>query len=309
MAYRIKHRDASTQAAVRRIARAQVKRALRCIDAAVHDPATIVHDVRKRCKKIRGLLRLVRPAFDDYRSANTTFREIAAQLGPLRDAEVLVAAFDHVIAATVITDAGEVGDAGDAERFAAIRRQLLRRRTVVADNHDAGAVLAAARDALDAALRRIDNWHVARDGFDAFEDGLVSSYRRGRKAMRVACKRGGDEAFHDWRKRCKDHAFHLRLLGPIWPGPMSGQYACAAELGDLLGQHHDLAVLARHTRDMGEVDQDVVDAFVACVRTRQAGLAQRADSLGARLYAEPPAALAKSWRRRYAAWRAELQGG
>lgn len=294
MAYRVKPKDPGAGASLRRIARTQVTAALRSIDTAGGDVGAAIHDVRKRCKKIRGLLRLVRPAFDDYRAENAAFRDIAATLGPIRDAEVLIAAFDHVAASI---------DSEEAPAFEPIREQLRTRRGRLADAQDPRLLLQAARSPLHAALQRIQGWKLAGKHFDAFEAGLESGYRRGRKAMRAACRNGDDEAFHTWRKRCKDHGFHLRLLGPIWPGPMRAERDCADELGELLGLHHDLAVLAAHVGGMDPADFGMADAFIAQLRTCQHALAKRAGALGARLYALPPAALAKSWRRRHRAWR------
>lgn len=294
MSYRVTHADPTSQAAVRRIARAEIEAALRAIDDRGPDTAAVIHAVRKRCKKIRGLLRLVRPVFDGYRAENAAFRDIAAQLGPLRDAEVLVDAFDDAVGASG-------GD--DAATFAPVRDRLRLHRVAIAQANDPEAQLRAAREGLATALPRIDGWKLTRHGFEAFAAGLQSSYRRGRKAMRAACRHGDDTAFHDWRKRCKDHTFHLRLLRPIWPGPMRAQCACAAELGEVLGLHHDLAVLAERAGDMDGIGRSAGDALVARVRSRQRELEQRAHALGARLYAEPPSALATSWRRRYAAWR------
>lgn len=294
MAYRIKRKDSSARASLRRIARAQVIAALRSIDTAGSDVGAAIHDVRKRCKKIRGLLRLVRPAFDDYHAENAAFRDIAATLGPMRDAEVLIAAFDHV-AASIGRDEGAA--------FEPIREQLCARRARLADEQDPRLLLRDARAPLQAALQRIQGWKLAGKHFDAFEAGLESGYRRGRKVMRAACRDGDDDTFHAWRKRCKDHGFHLRLLGPIWPGPMGAERDCADELGELLGLHHDLAVLAVHVGGMDPADFGMADAFIAHLRTRQHALAQRAGALGARLYALPPTALAKSWRRRHRAWR------
>jgi CHAD domain-containing protein len=65
MAYRLKRDDRSVQEGVRRIAREQIARMLRVIDSASVDTEKAVHDLRKSCKKVRGLLRLVMPAFSD----------------------------------------------------------------------------------------------------------------------------------------------------------------------------------------------------------------------------------------------------
>lgn len=292
MAYRIKHEDGSTGASVRRIARQQVEAALARIDDD-GDAAGTIHEVRKRCKKIRGLLRLLRPALEDDAAGNAAFRAIAAPLGPLRDADVLLDTFDGLMTRC---------SAAELARFAPVRAGLALHRNNVHARDDAQALLRSARDALADTLPRIARWTVGDDGFAAFSHGLRVRYRRGRKAMRAAVRGGEDEAFHRWRKCTKDFAFHLRLLGPIWPAPMRAQRVCAERLGDILGQHHDLAVLAKQARRMPGIAEDVIDALVDCVRARQRLLARDADALGARLFAEPPRALVTSWRRRHAAW-------
>ncbi|MCD9096759.1 CHAD domain-containing protein [Luteimonas fraxinea] len=293
MAYRIRRKDSKAQASLRRITREQVQAAIRSLDTAALDTASAIHDVRKRLKKIRGLLRLVRPLFDVYRHENAAFQAIAAPLGPKRDADVLIETFDRVVA--------HAGPA-DADTFATVRQQLVQHGKAVETAHDPDALLRTARSALQEALLRIATWRLADDGFDAFDTGLKSSYRRARKAMRAAGETGDDEAFHDWRKRTKDHAFHLRLLQPVWPGPMRAIHVCAAELGDTLGLHHDLAVLSEYLHAMTDVDAGVVVAMETPIRTQQRALERRAHALGARLYAESPKALTDSWRRRYVAW-------
>ena len=299
MAYRVKHSDSDATASLRRIARDQVTAALRSIDHAQDDTASAIHDVRKRCKKIRGLLRLVRPSFDGYRDENAAFRDIAATLGPMRDADVLIDAFDAL-------DTAGSAESGTLEP---IRARLHARRMHLEHEQDSEALLQGAHEALTAALQRIEHWQLSRKGFGAFEAGLESSYRRGRKAMHTACRKGEDAAFHAWRKRCKEHGFHLRLLRPIWPGPMRAEHDCASELGELLGLHHDLAVLASGVRVMPDIDPATAETLSGRIATQQQELARRACSLGARLYALPPAALAKSWRRRHAAWRRDPDAG
>lgn len=296
MAYCIRRKDSKAQASLRRIAREQVQAAIRSIDTAAVDPAGAIHDVRKRIKKIRGLLRLVRASFDGYRNENAAFRAIAAPLGPKRDADVLIDTFDRVV--------GTAGTA-DADAFAPVRQRLVQHGKAVETAQDPDALFRAARAALQDALLRIPAWRLADDGFGAFETGLESSYRRARKAMRAAVGNGEDEAFHDWRKRTKDHAFHLRLLQPLWPAPMRAVHACTSELGDTLGLHHDLAVLAGFLHSMPEMDATVIAALETRIHAQQRQFETRARALGARLYAESPAALAKTWRRRHTAWRSE----
>src|SRR5215475_2007881 len=77
-----------------------------------------IHSIRKRCKKLRGLLRLVRPSLGDtYERENAYFRDVARALSPLRDVHVTLAAFDAVLAHSD----GEV----ERGRFAPLRQRLM----------------------------------------------------------------------------------------------------------------------------------------------------------------------------------------
>lgn len=68
----------SVQDNVRHIGKNQVDKALAKIDDNALDIHNTVHQIRKRCKKVRGLVRLVRPYFDDYSSENL-HRDVRAQ--------------------------------------------------------------------------------------------------------------------------------------------------------------------------------------------------------------------------------------
>ncbi|MEE4144206.1 MAG: hypothetical protein V2I26_05340, partial [Halieaceae bacterium] len=51
---------------IRLVARDQIDKALTELADTTLGPHQVVHQVRKRCKKIRGLIRLVRPVFSAY---------------------------------------------------------------------------------------------------------------------------------------------------------------------------------------------------------------------------------------------------
>src|SRR3569623_648211 len=76
-------------AALRAIALDQLDETLADLSAPSDAGRSIVHEARRRCKKLRGMLRLVRPAFPDFEVENGAIREAAKGLSHLRDAEVL----------------------------------------------------------------------------------------------------------------------------------------------------------------------------------------------------------------------------
>ena len=91
-------RNETTAEGVRRIALEQLDDARR----EIRDPAMarheVVHQVRKRCKKLRGLLRLVRPCLGDtYQQENAWFRDSARALSDIRDAQALIESCDALL--------------------------------------------------------------------------------------------------------------------------------------------------------------------------------------------------------------------
>jgi hypothetical protein len=145
----------------------------------------------------------------------------------------------------------------------------------------------------------IDDWRLRREGWNVFESGLLRTYRRGRKTLRRARVERTDQNLHEWRKRVKDHWYHLRLLAPGCGAAVSGQAKEAHQLSDLLGDDHDLAVL-KDALQSGEAEAAVdLDALIGLIDFRRAQLQADAIHIGERLYAEKPRALG---RRIHRAW-------
>lgn len=291
-------RDASVQKELRRIATAQIDNAIESIDDHSLESGVVVHDVRKSCKKLRGLLRIVRPGLDGYRAENAAFRDTAAILSPLRDAAVLIETYDALM------DAND----GAVERsaFAPVRRRLtLRQKKLDRDASSADRKLGDVRDLLLAARGRVEHWKLSADGFPALQDGLGKTYKRARKAMKEADRSRDAAAFHEWRKLVKYHGYHARLLEPVWPPAMQAHRRSADQLNDLLGEHHDLAVFEEALRDNPDEFGNAVDldTLTALIRKRQTALAEQTFVLGAKLFAEPADQLTQRWRRYWVEWR------
>ena len=78
---------------MRRIVRKQLKRALEELANTSRSPNDeIIHQVRKRFKRIRAILRLVRAGISDssYQTENICFRDLARPLTEVRDAKILL---------------------------------------------------------------------------------------------------------------------------------------------------------------------------------------------------------------------------
>jgi CHAD domain-containing protein len=134
--------------------------------------------------------------------------------------------------------------------------------------------------------------------------GLRRIYRRGRRSFHAAVGEPSTENLHEWRKRAKDLWYAYRILRPSWPQAMGGLTDEADKLSDLLGDDHDLAVLAATARERShELDAGALDELLAAVEARRAELQGDAIPLGHRLYAEKPGAFVARNEGWWRAWR------
>ena len=284
MAYRLRL-DQPVAADVRRIAHEQLDKALEELSDDGLGLDTTVHQVRKRCKKLRGLVRLVRPALGaTYAEENARYRDAARRLSDLRDTAALIGTYD----ALMEHFAGQV----DRRGFAPIRRALTLQRKAEA-SADASEQLAAFRADLEAGRAAISGWSLDDEGFEAVRGGLEKTYGRARRALSVAYDDPTDAHFHDWRKRVKYHWYHTRLLRAVWKPVMQTRRQELKRLSDLLGDDHDFAVfrqaLTGDPERFGRIRQ--LQAFIGLLDRRRAELQAHARPLGKRLFTEPADAL------------------
>lgn len=294
MAYRITRHDRSLQKALRRIAREQIDAALSELAAPGADPTEAVHQIRKHFKKLRGLLRLVRPGFDGYAAENAAIRDLAAGLSGLRDVGALVETHDKLM----------VG-APDAGRFDPIRAHFVAQAPSGTPPLPEGL-----RDELLAMRDRVAHWHLKGKDKATLHAGLSLTYARAAAGYRAARESPSAENIHEWRKRVKYNWYHTRLLRDINRKRMQPHREAAKKLAGLLGDHHDLSV---YLATLDRLAQDPppglatgqISELTARARTRQTDLADRACTLGEEMLYKTPGKLPKLWARWWADWRAD----
>ncbi len=263
MAYRLTP-GAPLEGEVRRIAREELASAaegLRREKGAARDEA--IHEARKSVKKVRALLRLVGGGI--ARRENARLRAVARKLSELRDAAAMLEVLGSL-------------DGGDA--LAGVRRMLLERKR--ASDRKALPAVRSSAAALGRIAARTERWRLGGLSDKDIARGLKRTLRRGRRAMTRAARCAGDAEYHEWRKRVKDHWYHVRLLGAD-----ADREKQLDELSEWLGDDHNLAVL----RGLLAGDSDAA-AAVHLIARRQAELRERALALGEQLYAAKPRKLA-----------------
>lgn len=281
MAFRLSRRDPPS-AGARRLADDELVAAIARLRGQEGSPDQRVHAARKSIKRVRGLLRLLRSSMQKARFAadNAALGDAGRGLSAARDAAVAIATFDHLV---------PVPD----PLLAAVRQDLVARSGEAGATPD-DATLHAAADAL-ATLRPRLAQDLGELDWDVLAAGLEASYAGGRAAMRAAYAAGDDEAFHRWRKRAKDLWYQAQVLEGSCPPQLRALTEMLAELGDQLGEDHDLAVLAAAAAASPALGERLT--------ARHGELRQAAWQLGRRIYAERPRAFLRRMRTYWQVWR------
>jgi CHAD domain-containing protein len=286
----------------RRIAVDQIERA----QSELHgkgDQAIAVHETRKALKRLRALLRLIRPAMGEaaFKQENTQLRDIGLSLSGERDRHVLLETVNKLEGSAGFGRRGLVGS--------------VRECIVAANGEGAPLSLKQATGRLADAKKRLAELHIDGSGFDVVGPGLERSYRRARRAFCEAYDEQTDEAFHDWRKGTQAHWRQMTLLSRAWPDNLGARASEARNLSQILGDDHDLAMLVAfvHSAAAAGLSNEQAAIVEKAARQRQAELRETSKPRGERLFADGPRTLRRSialyWRSAVALKEHELDEG
>ena len=268
---------------MKRIAREELESAAELLagaDAPSRDEA--IHEARKSLKKVRAVLRLLRPEVDAiFPLENRRLRDTGRRLSDLRDATVLIETFDDL--------RERYRDELGRRSLASIRRELVAARQKQ-EHAGVARTIGRARAGIRAAAGRSRRWPLRATGFAALAPGLKKTFGKAKRAMKDARRQGRPEDFHEWRKRAKDHWYHVRLLRDLAAGSMAAYEQRLHDLETWLGDDHNLVLLGDHLRACGEArcrPAELVCCF-GLIRRRQQELRRRSLAVGKEIYGERP---------------------
>lgn len=308
MAYRLRDDEPIVDGLVR-IVLEQIDRALAEVANPQLPRPEAVHEVRKRCKKIRGLLRLARASLlNIYQAEDDWFRDASRKLAGMRQADATLVVLESL-------------RSGKSRRLA--DQVVNRMRESLATCHqgagqapDADAPLAEFSSAMQEARGRVEQSASQHTGSDesvaAVLDGFRRTYRRGRRALKIAQQVQADEYLHEFRKWAKYHWHQIKLLEKLGPRKkFLRRDKRLAELSDLLGDDRDLSTLRHELLERVQSTDssctgrwlaehpDEVDEVVAAIDRRRGRLRRQAFRLAQKLYREKPAAFVRRLERRW----------
>jgi CHAD domain-containing protein len=269
--------------------------------------AQAIHDTRKALKRLRALVGLLREELgeQEYKREHKILRDAARRLASARDAEVMVETLDTLIARGP-------HKLGRRRSIVELRKRLVAERAAAASRAATDRTTRAqVLDDLRGMRERARWWELPeRPGIAIVEHDLRRVYRQGRRRMRriertkggKRSKGGRDQtrATHQWRKRVKDLRYAAEILGLR---PLARR---ADTLGELLGEEHDLALLAEllpppgRAPFKGKRGRRARQALLEQIARRRRKLRKRTLREGERLYRRKPQKFTRRARRAHA---------
>jgi CHAD domain-containing protein len=245
-----------------------------------------VHEARRHVRRVRAMLRLVRPTLGDaYVRANRRLRRAHHLLAPIADAEALVDRQRDV--------AGWLDGRVPASILAAVRSSLTRHAAAVDRRASFERVLHRAGRLLRAERLAIDEWTLAARGVGAIGPGLERTVRDTRHAMHTALQRPTAAHYHAWRRRVKDLRLQVHLLSLRCGGRLGEEERRLTALDACLGEYHDLVLLEHLLMTEVDVSRSAAAVCLRVLRQRQALLRENAARLGPLALSEGPRAFVR----------------
>jgi CHAD domain-containing protein len=225
MPYRLQT-DEPLAAALKRVAEEQLTQAIEQLQSTA-DLGARIYALRRCLKKERAVLRLVEKQLGPaYIAENRRLREVARHFSGLRDADVsreLLETFaTHYKRKTTLNP----------------YRKALSEQHSAMQQSNWQTLVAESIDALTAARKRIEDWPLHHLSRASLEAEVKKARKQSRQAFHHAAKIRTAETFHEFRKAVKLELNQLRLLEPVDP-----HIRALKKLSDVLGHHHNLAVL------------------------------------------------------------------
>jgi len=250
---------------------------------SIGDPESdeAIHDARRRVKKIRAIIRLIRPVLGQGQDAvDPDLRRVSRLLAPVADGQGVIGTLDQL--------AHRYRRALPPQTVEALRADLLAREKHIDARAKSEHVLQEAKRTLRAHRNEVKRWHLAADGFRAIAPGLKESVRRARNAMIVAWLHPSASHHHTWRRHVKNHWFHVRLLEGRCGNHLMGVQRRLEELDGALGEYHNLVLLREVLAGECSLSRKEAAKCLRVVRRYQSALRQHAQVLGMQIYIEKP---------------------
>jgi CHAD domain-containing protein len=297
VAYCFKRKE-SVSKAIKRLGAERIEHALGSLKTDGH--AEAIHRLRKEIKKVRAMLRLVRPRLKarKYRRMAKLLREAANRLATPRDAYIRTKTLRNIVRHFK----------GPLPR--ALRRLRMELRSGLAAElrrFRKGKNVKAIHRTLHRVSKEVKDLDIKGKEWNALGPGIQRAYGGGRRAYRIVLNGPSPRNLHEWRKRAKDLWYQVSLLRPAWRPKMVELATQLEALSDYLGDDHDLVVLEQSAKEGHRHDGNAgeLKAFCELIAQRHREWRAAALAIGERLYAEKTSTFCNRLAEYWKTWRRE----
>jgi CHAD domain-containing protein len=194
-----------------------------------------IHEMRKRFKMIRSVVRLIRDSagYSVYYRENIRFRDLSRKLSHARDSEVLLQ--------NTIAIGKKTPQLIQNIRYKAILADLTQKRDRALNKIlKVENVCDHIRNTLEEAIPLIHNINIKKSGFDVIEEGMKRMYRQAKKYLTMVIENNEDPvAIHTLRKRVKYLWYQAQMLERVFPEQINAIASSLDQIADDLGAHRD----------------------------------------------------------------------
>jgi len=248
------------------------------------------HRIRTMIKRLRSLLRLIRPGVDAafFDQENERLRNAARILSPARDSEV---ALDTL--KTLPVNDHSRREAVDVA-LSGLEPRIQREKAHQPD-------LTELKEDVRETRSRIRTLKFQGTEQQIIEEAIRKIYRQGRQRMKEATRTDEDAAYHRWRIRAKNLYYELQFLESFWPKRLHRMVSRLSKLQDRIGLDHDIAVLRAELKRTPEAfgGKERVGRIVSCLDSHTQKLRRSAVPLGRKILGKKPKRFARQLARRW----------
>jgi CHAD domain-containing protein len=284
---------------ISRFAEQQLERASALLTGSRPADVVSIHETRKAIKRLRAAVKLIQHSLGErYDDWNDRLQAVNRRLAATRDLD----ACQQTIERLSTNGSGQGRTIPILDR---LQTELAIERASAGSQrlHDERTSLA---DELDAVRGEFQEWHPQRTDFALIRPAVKKMARKARKLIRQLDRAVTVDRMHGLRKVVKRRLYWMEILAPIWSEKDRPEQQSIDELAELLGRHHDLAVLEQHLASSDVARESAADGDVHGVGTKicrhREKLESRCVKRAKKLFDEKPKELTARWEERAEAW-------
>lgn len=249
------------------------------------DPATAIHEIRKKLKMLRALLKMLRYTGNQkkFEQANTLLRDLGRLMSEIRDA--------HVRSITL----AEIELNNGLKNFERIVQEIIDCNTLQIKQLE--EVYFVKFNVFNRIVKRLKTNDEITEFLDSctFDrakilEGYSKTYEDGFNSFFTAFVYPSSELLHEWRKRLKDLNSQSVYLGTYLPATSINLNEMDM-LSDILGEDHDYWMLSEWISEQtwSEINLPAIHKFVEKIEEKRAKLQRSAEYYGKNIYSIEPA--------------------